>query len=147
MGFMDNPILTNPNGAAHNFEKFLVNLDGQDTKAIFGGGAGPSGTMTPAQIDNKLAELFAKGTLPDGIRSAGLSTINYKDTGIVVKAPHGRRRHGHMKNDNRKRHHPIYDAQAEVGEAPMFEGARRENMLYLYNLASQLTHTVKGENA
>ena len=155
MGFMDNPILkaangSNQEGMAHNFEKFLVNLDGNDTKQIFGDGAGPvTGMSDNAEVDKKLAHLFAKGTLPKEIRDAGLTQINYKDEdGVDAPAPaHSRKRHGHIRNDNRKRHHPIYDAQAEVGEAPMFEGARRENMLYLYNLASQLTHTVKGENA
>ena len=114
---------------------------------IFGDGAGPSGQMSKDQIDSKLAELFAKGTLPDDIRGAGLSKINYKDTGITVSHKTTKRRHGHNKADGRKRHHPIYDAQAKIGEAPMFEGARRENMLYLYNLASQLSHTVSGQNA
>lgn len=37
------------------------------------------------------------------------------------------------------RHHPIYEQQdGEVGAAPMFEGAIRDNMLYLFNVAWQI---------
>lgn len=35
-------------------------------------------------------------------------------------------------------HHPIYEQQEELGGAPMFEGAMRDNSLYLYDLASKV---------
>lgn len=38
-------------------------------------------------------------------------------------------------------HHPIYEQQeGEIGAAPMFEGAMRDNQLYLFNLSWQLSN-------
>lgn len=38
-------------------------------------------------------------------------------------------------------HHPIYEQQGgEIGAAPMFEGAMRDNQLYLFNIASQISN-------
>lgn len=76
--------------------------------------------------DEQLAKIFEQATISNKLKQAGLTHINYPYKTL--------------------RHHPIYDAQTRVGEAPIYEGARRENMLYLYNLASQLTHTVKGQD-
>ena len=39
-----------------------------------------------------------------------------------------------------KAHHPIYEQQESAGEAPMFEGAVRDNMFYLFNVASQISN-------
>ena len=41
---------------------------------------------------------------------------------------------------NFKSHHPIYEQQESAGEAPMFEGAVRDNMFYLFNVASQISN-------
>lgn len=38
------------------------------------------------------------------------------------------------------KHHPIYDQQVGLAAAPMFEGAMRDNSLYLYDLASKITN-------
>ena len=37
-----------------------------------------------------------------------------------------------------KRHHPVYEQQEEIGGAPMFEGAQRDNLLYFYNTAAKI---------
>ena len=38
-------------------------------------------------------------------------------------------------------HHPIYEQQGgKIGAAPMFEGAMRDNQLYLFNVASQISN-------
>ena len=126
MGIMDNPLLK-PNGDADNFNKFIVNKNDDKTKIfnVFNGNN---------DIDAKLAKMFARSTVTKEQVREGMRTINYKGTKSFSPSDF-------------TRHHPIYDAQTEAGEAPMFEGARRENMLYLYNLSSKLANKVKGLNS
>ena len=46
-------------------------------------------------------------------------------------------------SSNSNPHHPIYEQQdGEIGAAPMFEGAMRDNQLYLFNVAWQLDNLV-----
>lgn len=45
------------------------------------------------------------------------------------------------------KHHPIYDQQVELGAAPMFEGAMRDNSLYLYDLASKITNATTSDTS
>ena len=43
---------------------------------------------------------------------------------------------GPTANDGVQHHHPIYEQQeGNIGAAPMFEGAVRDNQLYLFNVA------------
>ncbi len=45
-------------------------------------------------------------------------------------------------------HHPIYEQQEDLGGAPMFEGAMRDNSLYLFDLSSKIQNAfTKNPNA
>ncbi len=114
--------LDNKQFQASSFNKFILNKDGHKSEHIFN---------SDNKLDDVLARLFEKATIPETLGELTKYGTNYVHQGNRVK---------------QTRHHPIYDAQSAVGVAPMFEGARRDNMLYLYNLASQLTHKVKGQN-
>lgn len=103
------------------FETFVKNADGGATENIF---------HVDNTIDLILTELFNKATLDGELEF--LKEINYLK---LKKNP-----------STNLYHHPIYDAQTEVGEAPMFEGSRRDPMIYLYQLASSISNLVNGKD-
>lgn len=49
-------------------------------------------------------------------------------------------KHSYGGNGALSLHHPIYEQQEDLGGAPMFEGAMRDNSLYIYDLASKVTN-------
>ena len=52
-------------------------------------------------------------------------------------------KHGVGPRSTMKSHHPIYEQQkGKIGAAPMFEGAVRDNQLYLFNVAWQIDNLV-----
>ena len=66
-----------------------------------------------------IRRLFAASTYTDEEKQAGISSPYYLTKPV--------------------RHHPIYEQQdGQVGSAPMFEGAVRDNLLYLFNVAWQV---------
>lgn len=117
--YLDNPELQ-PGGDAEAFSNFIINSDGGHSMNVFN---------EDEKKDLIIASLFDAATINRAQNPALSNGINYLKGQVPML-----------------RHHPIYDVQTEVSEAPMFEGARRDNMLYLYQLSSSLTHKVNGED-
>lgn len=74
-----------------------------------------------SSIDKKVAKLFYESTYKP--EEEGIKNISK----LAYFGP-----------TRQKRHHPVYEQQEEIGGAPMFEGAQRENLLYFYNTADKL---------
>lgn len=114
--------LNNSNFINSQFASFVKNSNGGTSENVF--------YEHDNNIDYILAELFNAATL-DGELS-NLEKINY----LKIKD----------EQNTNLYHHPIYDAQTEVGEAPMFEGSRRDPMIYFYQLASSLSQLINGQD-
>ena len=74
----------------------------------------------------------------DGNHKVALKALFDAATYTENEAGHG------LPTSSTAAHHPIYEQQeGEPGAAPMFEGAMRDNQLYLFNVASQVSNLAK----
>jgi len=90
-------------------------------------------------IDSTKENPFDDDATIAGQLQALFDASTYRENEVKNGIPHSSTAHGSTVVS----HHPIYEQQGgEIGAAPMFEGAMRDNQLYLYNVASQLDNLV-----
>ena len=108
-----------------NGKAFLAWLIDSTTTSPFTTSADYATGHDNAEVNGDIRALFDASTF-QGEEIAGGITPNSNGGSALLKG-----------------HHPIYEQQdGEIGAAPMFEGAVRDNQLYLFNVAWQLDNLV-----